>query len=153
MRNKFSKLTCSSGETKALGLELAEKISKQIPKIGARAVILKGDLGTGKTTFVLGFLKYFGISPHAASPTFVIMKKYEPKTKKPTVKNIYHLDAYRLRSKEDLNALGFDEILKDPRNIILIEWPERIKGARFKNKITISFSYAKKENERMMRLK
>lgn len=149
MENKHFKLTHSAGETKRLGFDLAKKLSKQASKNEAIAVILKGNLGAGKTTFVLGFLDYFGIKPHAASPTFVIMKKYKInsklKTKNSKTESIYHLDAYRLQSKKDLGVLGFDEILNNPKNIILIEWPERIKGMSFKNKIVLGLAYGKKE--------
>ncbi len=153
MQNKLLKLTHSTDETKRLGFRLAQKISKKIPKNGARVITLKGNLGSGKTTFALGFLKYFGIRPHSASPTFVIMKKYKPRPKigKLAINNIYHLDAYRLRSKRDLNVLEFGDILKDPKNVILIEWPEKIRGTRFENKIAVSFSYRKKENERAIK--
>ncbi len=122
-----------------------------------QAIIFKGNLGAGKTAFILGFLNYFGVKPKAASPTFVIMKKYRPlknfKYKNQKIENIYHLDAYRLNSKKDLEVLGFEDILKNPQNMILIEWPEKIKGAELKNKIPIKIDYGKKENERIIYLK
>lgn len=136
--------------TRLIAGKFASKISK-IKLNSAKVVTLKGDLGSGKTTFVLGFLNYFGIRPHAASPTFVIMKSYKRKgIRAKGIEGIYHLDAYRLRSKKDLEALEFNKILKNPTNIILIEWPERINGMRFKNKAQINFSYGKKENERTL---
>ena len=161
MINKFLKLTHSAEETKLLGLKLARNVEKGERKKTAQVIFLKGDLGAGKTTFVLGFLGYFGIKPHSASPTFVIMKRYvfhkkttnnrQQTTDKNKIGAIYHLDAYRLRSKKDLNVLGFEEISSNPKNIILIEWPEKIKGVRSTNKISVSFSYGKKENERIIK--
>lgn len=134
-----------------IGARLATIVGRKLYD-SAHIIILKGELGSGKTTLVLGFLGFFGIKPHAASPTFVIMKRYKPKLKIKNLKFkidfIYHLDAYRLHSKKDLDILGFGEIVKNPKNIILIEWPERIKGAFLKNKIAVHFSYGKKENER-----
>lgn len=132
---------------------------------GSTTILLKGDLGSGKTTFTLGFLKALGIRPRAASPTFVIMKRYacvergtlnverpnkNAKTSKRQRRFIYHLDAYRLRGKKDLRALGFDSIMNDSHAIVLIEWPENIKGMLFPNKLSIRFSYGKKENERVI---
>jgi tRNA threonylcarbamoyladenosine biosynthesis protein TsaE len=154
----------SSQLTQLIAGEFASKISK-IKSNSAKVITLKGDLGSGKTTFALGFLNNFGIKPHAVSPTFVIMKRYKinlkflsartsqlqvGKTQNSKIENIYHLDAYRLHSKKDLNVLGFGEILKNSKNIVLVEWPERIKGTQFKNKTQIYFSYGKKENERAL---
>ena len=64
------------------------------------------------------------------------------------ITDIYHLDAYRLRSKEDLRDLDFDEIVKNSSNIVLIEWPEKIKGYKFKNATEIDFEYGGYNNER-----
>lgn len=151
--SKSLKISSDSSElTKKIGTEFAKKIINLSRNRRARVVTLKGDLGAGKTTFVLGFLKYFGIKPRAASPTFVIMKRYKPKSqianRKLRIGSIYHLDAYRLHSKKDLGVLGFEEVLQNPKNLVLIEWPEKIKGAKFKNKIAVRFDYGKQENER-----
>ena len=132
--------------TALVASRFASRISRE--KSGsAKIITLKGNLGSGKTTFVLGFLNHFGIKPHAASPTFVIMKHYKS-GRGPA--NIYHLDAYRLKSKKDLEVLGFEEISRDPKNIVLVEWPEMVKGMRFKNYFPIKFFYGKKENERII---
>ena len=146
--------------TKKIGAEFAGSLTKNSKFDQALVITLRGDLGAGKTTFVLGFLSHFGIKPHAASPTFVIMKRYATKCQmtnarlrrqvKCQIENIYHLDAYRLHSKKDLEVLGFQEVLNNPKNIILIEWPEKIKGANFKNRISVKFDYGKKENERVI---
>jgi len=152
---KIKVLSESPEITKKIASKFAASVVRKSSR-NARIVTLKGDSGSGKTTFVLGFLNFFRIKPHAASPTFVIMKRYKInsklKTQNSKIKNIYHLDAYRLHSKKDLGILGFGEIEENPKNIILIEWPERIKRAVFKNKIAIHFSYGKKENERIIKL-
>ena len=92
MKKYLTVISESDKETKILGLAFARELLKTSFKTEAPAVALKGELGSGKTTFVLGFLKYFGIKPHAASPTFVIMKKYSSKKRS---RDIYHLHAYR----------------------------------------------------------
>lgn len=115
--------TNSEEETKSFTKRLAQKIKKN--KKGALVLALKGDLGSGKTTFAKGFLDYFGIDQtEVTSPTFVIMKKYQPDK---LFDFIYHIDAYRLDQNSELKEINFKDILKDENNLVLIEWPERLK--------------------------
>lgn len=148
--------------TQQLGGVIAHFVANTARKKGI-ALLLSGDLGSGKTTFVVGFLRAFGIRPLAVSPTFVIMKKYvsggfcaikktsqSNKRKKGASFFIYHVDAYRLRNASDFRTLGFNEILKNPNAIVLIEWPEQIRGFRFEQKITVRFLCGDKENNRVI---
>ena len=89
---------------------------------GARVVALEGELGAGKTVFVQGLSKAFGIRDNIKSPTFVLMKNYDL----PKGYTLYHLDCYRLKDEQDLIPLEITEILSDPKNIVLIEWSERV---------------------------
>ena len=142
--------------------KMAQEIADQIAKSSLpRTILLQGDLGAGKTTFSKGFLKYFGIKPSAASPTFVIMKRYTTRLRqgsggqvknKAKVQNIYHIDAYRLKSKEDLALIGFADAQKDTHGITIIEWPEKITGARFVRPLSIRFAYGEKESERILEI-
>jgi tRNA threonylcarbamoyladenosine biosynthesis protein TsaE len=85
-------------------------------------VALSGELGAGKTTFVQGFAKGLGVQGKIISPTFLIIRQYPI----PDQKNFfYHIDLYRIE-KVKLEDLGLKEILTDPGNIVVIEWPERI---------------------------
>lgn len=133
--------THSSDETKSLGERLAKVLKSKSAK-RATIITLEGDLGAGKTTFTQGFLKGLGIKRKIPSPTFVIMKRY--KLKHPHFANAHHMDAYRLRKTEDVNPLGFEKLLGDPKNILLVEWPENINGALPKNTKKIVFKYGKK---------
>lgn len=149
----------SNKETQKIAFNLAGDLIKDINLKKARVVLLKGNLGAGKTTFVIGFLKYFGIKPSGASPTFVIMKRYNISSKlkredkeKLGFENVYHLDAYRLKSKEDLKDLDFDTIINNHKNIILIEWPEMIKGKKMTNVTSVEINYGEKENEREIKI-
>ena len=90
----------------------------------ATVVALSGDLGAGKTTFVQTVAKHFGIEEQVSSPTFVIEKIYE--IAHGAFARLIHIDAYRLKGAEELEALGWSEIVSDPANLILIEWPERV---------------------------
>ena len=160
-------LSFSSKITKQIGTSVAQQImQRESLHKGPRFILLEGDLGAGKTTFTMGFLEYFGIKPKAASPTFTIMKRYDTRgrgkgergeKKEKDVHNlvsdIWHMDAYRLRSKRDLEALGFDEIKKRPHTVVLIEWPGNIKGMKFPNAVRVKFEYGESENERSIEIK
>ena len=110
----------------------------------AVVISLSGDLGAGKTAFTKGFLTGFGVRSRVTSPTFVVMKRYP--VKKSGFKDVYHLDLYRIIDPKELDILGFKEILDDPRNIVLIEWPEN--GGRFRSTIKVSITHLPEENRR-----
>jgi tRNA threonylcarbamoyladenosine biosynthesis protein TsaE len=121
-------------------------------------IALRGDLGTGKTTFTQGFFCGLGIKRNPISPTFVIMRRYKiPANRKSLIANrfreVYHFDAYRLKKEEDVEVLGFGKIMSDPKNIILVEWPEKIKGVLPRGTIRLDFVHGKKENERTIKIK
>lgn len=141
----------SAAITRRVGAEVAHYLS-HLPQLkkGPIVVLLKGDLGAGKTTFVKGFLKFFRIRAYGASPTFVLMKHYKKSKASP---DLYHLDAYRLSSKEDLEALEFSSVLAQKNALVLIEWPEKVKGMRYPNSLAISFSYGAKESERIIEIR
>ena len=114
----------------------------------ATVVGLFGDLGSGKTTFTQALGKILGVKEVMTSPTFVIEKRYEinqgeafgvPKAS-PWLKLI-HIDAYRLESGEEIMNLNFQEDIKNPENLILIEWPERIKEALPTDLVKINFKF------------
>lgn len=135
--------------TEKLGFSFAPKIleSKEI-KSRAFVLFLKGDLGSGKTRFAVGVLKYFGIKPLAASPTFVIQKRYLAKKNNKNVKEIFHIDAYRLKNKKDLKAIDFNKTKDKSGTIIIMEWPEKVKG--IKSDIVINFLHTDSENQRVI---
>jgi tRNA threonylcarbamoyladenosine biosynthesis protein TsaE len=107
---------------------------------------LQGDLGAGKTTFVQGFLKGLGSKTRVTSPTFVLMRRHKLCGQK--IKNVFHIDAYRLKKPEHLASLELDVILNGPRNVLLIEWPEQAKRFLPKDTVRLQFKYGEKENER-----
>ncbi len=90
----------------------------------ATVVALSGDLGAGKTTFTQALARHFGIEEQVSSPTFVIEKIFP--IERGAFKRLIHIDAYRLKSAHELEVLGWAELLHDPKNLILIEWPERV---------------------------
>lgn len=133
-------ITKSAEETQKLGEKLAREI-----KSGKTAVVLclQGDLGGGKTTFLQGFAKGLGIEEKILSPTFVIMKKFQIPSL--NFKHLYHFDCYRINKPEDILELGWKEIILNPKNIVAIEWPERILKILPQSTIIIKFIFIDKD--------
>ena len=100
---------------------------------GATLVTLSGELGAGKTAFVQACARALGIEESVTSPTFVLEKIYAltPKSGHPmsTFGRLVHIDAYRIEGGAALAPLGFDELMKDPGNLIVLEWPEQVADA------------------------
>lgn len=140
-------VTKSAKETQKVAAQLAVEAAKKV--IGSALVIaLEGELGSGKTTFVQGFAKAFGVEEKVLSPTFVLMKVYPLKQRR--FKHLVHIDCYRLDSAKDLLHLGFREILKDKDAIILIEWADKIRRILPHDAIRISFCHGKRPQERIL---
>lgn len=146
-------ITNSPEETREVASKFAEQILQNKSRLqsnqrystksglGRKAVVLalKGNLGAGKTTFLQGFAKGLGIEEKVLSPTFILMRRFDIQDL--VYRNFYHIDCYRLKNEKDLDYLGFEEMLKNPENIIAIEWPERIKKVLPKDISEIKFSY------------
>ncbi len=97
---------------------------------GATVVTLAGELGAGKTAFVKAAARAFGVGETVQSPTFVLEKIYAlPREAGTGFARLVHIDAYRLERGAELSALGFDELARDPENLVLLEWPERVREA------------------------
>ncbi len=140
--------TISSKQTKKLaGLLAAEILKSRLKQKNALVLALSGDLGAGKTTFVQGFLRGLSIKQKITSPTFVLIKSYKLRIKS-HYKNVYHIDCYRIKKAEELLELNLKEIIKKSQNIVLIEWPERVKKVLPKNTIWLKFKHGEKENIR-----
>jgi tRNA threonylcarbamoyladenosine biosynthesis protein TsaE len=108
--------TRSVGGTLAIAATIAEILA------APRVVVLRGELGAGKTTLVKGWLDALKVAAPAdvTSPTFTLVHEYE--AAKGTV---YHLDLYRLEAERQLAALGFDEMADEPGALVLVEWGEK----------------------------
>ena len=103
-----------------------EDFIASIPKIpGEKAYLvgLEGELGAGKTAFVQKVGEILGIKDSITSPTFVLLKTYS--IHHPVFEKMVHIDAYRLHP-EDKDTIHLREYAEDPKNLIFIEWPERI---------------------------
>ena len=100
-------------ETWALAKELAKELKP------GDVVCLEGDLGAGKTTFTQGLAAALGVPGRVTSPTFCIVQEHQS----PDVL-LVHMDLYRLRGEEDVEAIGWEDYLSRGA-IIAVEWPER----------------------------
>lgn len=112
-------------------INFAENFANQLHK--KDIIVLSGDLGSGKTKFVQGILKHFGLENEISSPTFTIVNEYNTSTCP-----IYHFDVYRLADIDEFYAMGGEEYFEN--GICLIEWGEIIKDALPSNYIKITFS-------------
>jgi tRNA threonylcarbamoyladenosine biosynthesis protein TsaE len=139
----------SSEDTKRYGENFARRALKRgrHPR-HATVIALQGDLGAGKTTFTQGFFKGLGIKRVPNSPTFILMRRTSLKRK--SFKNVFHIDAYRLSGEKALEALEFKDLVRDPSNIILIEWPERVAKALPKKRTVIRFKHGKTADARTL---
>lgn len=144
--------TYSSSETQKIAQKIAAKITQRYSNLNNKALIIEliGELGSGKTTFIAGFLKKLNIKK-SFSPTFILIRR--KKIKHRFFKNLYHIDAYRVKNYKELINLNIKEIINNPQNIILIEWANKIKKILPKNTIKIYFYHGKLENERKIVLK
>ncbi len=121
------------------------------PQNNAVVVGLSGNLGSGKTTFTQEVAKTLGITETVTSPTFVIEKIYKL-PKENWFEHLIHIDAYRLEKESELLHLGWNELVLNPRNLIFIEWPEKVEGIMPKNAKRIKFTFVD-ENTRQIEIK
>jgi len=140
----------SPKETKKLAENLAKTLIRKRFK-SATILALEGELGSGKTTFARGFSHILGIKEKILSPTFVIIHRHKITNKniKNKYKNLYHIDAYRLNSEEELKKLEIEEIFLNPQNIVLIEWADRIKKIIPKNSIWVHIDWLDKNKRKI----
>lgn len=137
-------LSKSEAQTKKVAKLLAEEIfspTSRRTKNRAWVIGLEGELGSGKTRFVQGFAKGFGIRQRLTSPTFVLMKKY---------KNLYHIDCYRLNKPKELLDLDFKEIISNPKNIVLIEWAEKVHSILPRDTIWVRFEIVSEKERKIL---
>lgn len=105
--------TASAAETQAVAAELAGALGAD------RTIALHGNLGVGKTTFVQGLARGFGIEEPVTSPTFNIFTLHRGRT------NLLHLDAYRLETSQQVEDLLLSDFMVTPW-CLAVEWPEKI---------------------------
>lgn len=121
--------TRSSDETRQLASAIAPLL------VPGDVLVLSGDLGAGKTTFVQGLAKGLGIVERVTSPTFILMKEY-PGGRFP----LMHLDVYRLGKIQEVIDLGIDEYL-DPSYVVAVEWGDRVEPLLPQDHLTVELTH------------
>lgn len=131
-------LSRSVSETARVATDVLKTL---LPKKRADAptLALYGDLGSGKTAFVQELGKLLGVKEVMQSPTFVIMKPYDISYSR--FRRLIHIDLYRIEHPEELANLGWAEILKDPKNLVIVEWAERAEQLLPKDAVKIHFTF------------
>lgn len=125
-------------------ISFAHNLAKHLKN--GNIIVLSGDLGSGKTKFTQGILKYFNLEDEISSPTFTIVNEYHQSDI-----NIYHFDVYRLSDSDEFYAIGGEEYLNN--GICIIEWGEIIEDILPDDYIKISFSKdAENENHRNLEI-
>ncbi len=112
--------TSSDQDTIRYGKDLVSNLQ------GGDILLLEGNLGAGKTTLAKGIALGLNIKNKITSPTFSLMNVYDVNNK--NIKQLVHIDTYRLESENDLTEIGVEDYLGDVNTICIIEWPEKIKN-------------------------
>ena len=126
---KRETITHSAEGTISLGRTLAAELTPPL------AVILRGDLGAGKTTLVKGIAEGFhaALAEDVTSPTFTLIHEYRG----PSV-TLYHIDLYRIDTQRELETLGLDDLLA-PGSILLVEWGDKFPSVVRDSNLEIAF--------------
>jgi tRNA threonylcarbamoyladenosine biosynthesis protein TsaE len=122
---KIHEFTTQSG---ADTIEVGRKLARLLKP--PQLLLLRGDLGTGKTTLVKGIAQALDAAEpdEVTSPTFTLLHEYDGALQGKPVK-LYHIDVYRLEGERQLETLGLDELLT-PDALVLVEWGEKFKSIR-----------------------
>lgn len=129
MKQEF--VSHSAEETIEIGRKLAGQWAPP------RLVLLRGDLGAGKTTMVKGIAEGFEAAKQedVTSPTFTLIHEYRgPKV------NVYHIDLYRIDTQRELDTLALDDLM-EPNSVLLIEWGEKFERFRKERDVEIAIEH------------
>jgi len=121
---------------------VAEAVIKQLT---SKTILMYGDMGVGKTTFIKSFVKALKSDDDVTSPTFSIVNEYVTPSDK-----VFHFDLYRIKDENEALQLGIEDYLYS-NNWIIIEWPDRIENLYPNNANTITITQ-NKDNSRTLKL-
>lgn len=127
--------------TIALGATIAEMLSPP------RVVVLRGEVGAGKTTLVKGIAQAIGAASEedVTSPTFTLLHEYAG-----SKVHLFHLDLYRLETEEQVAVLGLEEMAAEPNALVLVEWGDRFQGVVRLASAEIAMAHGEAEEERLL---
>ena len=121
-------------ETEAVAVALGDVLD------AGDLVVLSGDLGTGKTTFVKGVARALGVRETVTSPTFTIVQEYDGRVP------LAHVDVYRIDRIQELYDFGFEELFDD--RVVLIEWGDTVDPALPRDRVDVRFALGDDIDER-----
>lgn len=131
----------SEEETEKFASQIAASLSP------GDTVLLRGNLGAGKTVFSRGFARGLGCEDTLSSPTYTIVQEYQL----PGGARLYHMDLYRIADASSALGFGVDEFIDDPQAYKLIEWPERIESLLPEKRLTVEITHEGDE-ERILKV-
>ena len=135
--------TRSEAGTLALGDLMTELL------LAPKLVVLRGELGMGKTTLVRGMAAALGASAdEVTSPTFTLVHEYAGKKTR-----LVHLDLYRLENESDLEGIGLWELAELPYALVMVEWGDRFASVMERADAEISMTQGEVENERLLHVR
>ena len=140
------RVLASVADTHAFAQEITASLN------GGELLLLHGELGAGKTTFVQGLAKSLGISEPITSPTFTIVSEYEV-AGHPHIKRLIHIDLYRLEEGQADSEPAVQEALVQASNnehLTVIEWADRLTKFSYNNALTLTFTVGDSETQRVV---
>lgn len=125
-------------------LGLGELITELL--LPPKLVILRGELGAGKTTLVRGIAQAIGApTDDVSSPTFTLVHEYHGRKLR-----LFHLDLYRLAEERELEGIGLWELLGQPDTLVLVEWGDKFASLMERADAEIQMAQGEEENERLL---
>ncbi len=134
MQLQYENILHGDADTQAAGQRLAKRLQSS-KRLHGTVITLSGELGAGKTTFTRGFIHACGHQGAVKSPTYTLIETYSTDSIE-----ICHLDLYRLEDPEELDFIGFRDLL-EADSLLLIEWPERVAAVADLAKIMIEIEH------------
>jgi tRNA threonylcarbamoyladenosine biosynthesis protein TsaE len=138
-------LSKSPGETLDIAAAFASTLKRN------EVVALTGELGSGKTQFVKGICRYFGVREIVSSPTFVMLHRYEGRDELRKEILLYHFDLYKTKSPSEVLELGYEEFFRG-NGICLIEWADMLGDLMPESRTDVRFSLGQELLERRIEI-
>lgn len=107
-------------------------------------IAIAGELGAGKTLLTQAICRGYGVADEVTSPTFTLVHEYSGVRSK-----VYHLDLYRMRTAQELEALGWDDMLAE-NALVIVEWPDRAAGLMPPGHVPISLAHLPERPDRRL---